>query len=379
MATMSSRERIDTAIRLGKPDRVPVVPMIDSFAARYAGVTQHDMLFSIRRSDRAFLQVHRDLGPIDGFNYSNAGLARLMDSLSIVPPIFPGVNGVDANAIWQFVEKTVIRPDEYAALAARPGAFMRDKAIELRSDLKGLGDFYLNKALGFFDGLKVMLSCRIWRFRGIEPMVGANNVLFPLEQISTQLRSYSDFVTDLYRHGAEVKRAAHSLLKTWFPLCLAGPYVSGVRRALIGLTRTSATLMSPRQFEEFALPDLLELCGYLLKYGITPVLHMDNDWTAFFPYFKRLPRGRCVLNLDGTSDIFAAKEILGDHMCIMGDVPATLLKLAGPQEVEAYCEKLIREVGAGGGFILSSGCDVPIDARPENVKAMLQSVQKFKP
>ncbi len=53
------------------------------------------------------------------------------------------------------------------------------------------------------------------------------------------------------------------------------------------------------------------------------------------------------------------------------------LKLAGPQEVEAYCEKLIKEIGANGGFILSSGCDIPIDAKPENVKAMLQSVLKF--
>ncbi len=377
MDTMSSRERIDTAIRLGKPDRIPVAPMIDSFAARYAGVTQHDMLFSIRRSDRAFLKVNQELGPIDGFNYSNAGLARLMNSLSIVPPIFPGVNGVDENALWQFVEKTVMGPDEYAALAANPNAFMRDKAIALRPELKGKPQFYLNKGLGMYDAFKVMLSCRIWRLRGIEPLIGANNILFPLEQISTQLRSYADLVTDLYRHGEEVKRAAHSLLKTWFLLSLVGPYVSGVRRALIGLTRTSASLMSPRQFEEFALPDLLELCGYLLKHGVTPVLHMDNEWTAFFPYFKRLPRGKCVLNLDGTSDIFAAKEILGDHMCIMGDVPATLLKLAGPQEVEAYCEKLIKEIGANGGFILSSGCDIPIDAKPENVKAMLQSVLKF--
>lgn len=376
---MDARERIETAVRLGRPDRIPVVPMIDSFAARYAGVSQHDMLFNIFRSDRAFLRVHRELGPIDGFNYSNAGLARLMDSLSIVPPIWPGVNGVDPDALWQFVEKTVIKPEEYPALAARPGAFMRGKAIELRSDLKGLRDFYIYKALGFLDGLKVMLSCRVWRMRGIEPMVGANNVLFPLEQISTQLRSYSDFVTDLYRHGDDLKRAAHSLLKTWFPLCLAGPLVSGVRRALIGLTRTSATLMSPRQFEEFALPDLEELCGYLVRHGITPVLHLDNDWTAFFPYFRRLPRGRCVLNLDGCSDIFAAKEVLGDHMCIMGDVPATLLKLSEPEEVEAYCERLIKEIGAGGGFILSSGCDVPIDARPENVQAMLQSAGKFKP
>ncbi len=377
MTSMSSRERIDTAISLGKPDRVPVVPMIDSFAARYAGITQHDMLFSIRRSDRAFLKVHEDLGPIDGFNYSNAGLARLMDSLSIVPPIFPGVDGVDRNALWQFLEKTVMRPDEYLSLAANPNAFMRDRAIELRSGLSGMPDYYIKKALGFLDGLKVFMSCRLWRRRGIEPMVGANNVLFPLEQISTQLRSYADFVTDLYRRGDEVKKASHAMLRTWYPLCLVGPYVSGVRRALIGLTRTSASLLSPKQFEEFALGDLLELCNYLIKYGITPVLHLDNDWTPFLHYFKELPRGKCVCNLDGTSDIFVAREIMADHMCIMGDVPATLLKLAGPEEVEAYCERLITELGADGGFILSSGCDVPIDAKVENVKAMLQSVGRF--
>jgi len=103
---------------------------------------------------------------------------------------------------------------------------------------------------------------------------------------------------------------------------------------------------------------------------------MDNDWTPLFGFFADWPRGKCVVNLDGTSDIFKAKEILGDVMCIMGDVPASLLKLGEPDEVDAYCRRLIDEVGAGGGFILSSGCDVPIDARPENVQAMIQSVRR---
>ncbi len=118
---------------------------------------------------------------------------------------------------------------------------------------------------------------------------------------------------------------------------------------------------------------------FLVKHGLTPLLHMDSDWTDFLPYFKELPARKCILNLDGTTDIFKAKELLGDHMCLMGDVPATLLKLGSPEEVDTYCERLIKEVGAGGGFILSSGCSVPIDARPENVKAMLQSVQHHRP
>jgi uroporphyrinogen-III decarboxylase len=379
MASMTARERIDTAVALGKPDRVPVAPMMDVFAARYAGITQHQLFFDIEKADRAFLKVHEELGPIDGFNFSNAGSGRLVMALSIVMPVIPGVNGVDENALWQFVEKTVMGPEEYPALAAGPDGFMRDKAIALREDIKGPLAFYRNKLLGQLDFLKVLIRARAWRRRGIEPMVAANFILFPLEQISTQLRSYSDFVTDLYRHPEELKAAARAMLRTWFPRCLVGPRISGVRRVFIGLTRTSASLFSPRQFEEFALPDLKETCEYLVRHRLTPLLHLDNDWTPFFPYFRELPAGKCILNLDGTSDIFAAKQVLGDHMCIMGDVPATLLKLGTVEEVEGYCERLIREVGADGGFILSSGCDIPIDAKPENVRAMLQSVRKFLP
>lgn len=137
--------------------------------------------------------------------------------------------------------------------------------------------------------------------------------------------------------------------------------------------------LSPKQFEDLALPEWHEMAEWFVKHNITPLLHFDSDWTAFFPYLKEFPKGKCILNLDGTSDIFKAKEVLDGHMCIMGDVPATLLKLVEPEEVEAYCEKLIKELGKYGGFILSSGCTVPIDARPENVKAMLQSVQRHRP
>jgi len=60
-------------------------------------------------------------------------------------------------------------------------------------------------------------------------------------------------------------------------------------------------------------------------------------------------------------------------MALMGDVPGTLLSLGTPGEVEAYCRKLIQEVGEGGGFVLSSGCSVPYDAKIENVRAMIKA------
>jgi len=57
-------------------------------------------------------------------------------------------------------------------------------------------------------------------------------------------------------------------------------------------------------------------------------------------------------------------------MCLMGDVPATMLAFDTPDEVYEYSTKLIRELGPEG-FILHSGCDIPMDAKLPNVRAMV--------
>jgi uroporphyrinogen-III decarboxylase len=72
-----------------------------------------------------------------------------------------------------------------------------------------------------------------------------------------------------------------------------------------------------------------------------------------------------------------AKEILGDHLCIMGNVPSPLLQVASPSEVEDYCKDLIKVCGKGGGFILTNGSSID-EAKPANVKAMVDSVKKYR-
>jgi uroporphyrinogen-III decarboxylase len=125
-------------------------------------------------------------------------------------------------------------------------------------------------------------------------------------------------------------------------------------------------------------PDVIrEVHEAYLEAGITPLFHFDSDWTPLLEYFKEFPRGTCILELDGTTDIFKAKEVLRDHMCLMGDVPAALLKLGTPEEVSDYVKKLIDVVGEGGGFILSTGCDTPVDAKPENVRAMVETALTY--
>ena len=58
-------------------------------------------------------------------------------------------------------------------------------------------------------------------------------------------------------------------------------------------------------------------------------------------------------------------------------VPASLLITSTPDDVDAYCKKLIQKVGKGGGLILGGATGIPDEAKVENVIAMAESVKKY--
>jgi uroporphyrinogen-III decarboxylase len=138
----------------------------------------------------------------------------------------------------------------------------------------------------------------------------------------------------------------------------------------VGGWRSAPCLLSPTMWNRFVWPYIRKLVYEVVAAGLIALLHLDSDWTRELERFRELPRGKCIMALDGETDIFKAKEILGDHMCLMGDVPASMLFFKNSEDVYNYCSRLIRELGPAG-FILQSGCDIPANAKLENVQAMV--------
>jgi uroporphyrinogen-III decarboxylase len=113
-----------------------------------------------------------------------------------------------------------------------------------------------------------------------------------------------------------------------------------------------------------------KLAELAIDSDVTPIFHLDSNWERDLEFFKEMPKGKCVFYPDGATNIFKIKEVLGDHMCINGDVPPSLLMLGTEDEVYKYSLRLIKEIGPTG-FILGQGCDIPQAAKLENVKAMI--------
>ncbi len=137
--------------------------------------------------------------------------------------------------------------------------------------------------------------------------------------------------------------------------------------------------LSPKQFQEFYLPSLNHLAEIFIKNNFRPILIFEQECTHLLEEFKRLPGpNKCSFLVD-TTDIKKAKQILGDHMSLIGNVPQNLLIVGTSNQIDKYCKELIEDIGSGGGFILSPALLVPDEAKPENVKTMINSVQKYKP
>jgi uroporphyrinogen-III decarboxylase len=60
-------------------------------------------------------------------------------------------------------------------------------------------------------------------------------------------------------------------------------------------------------------------------------------------------------------------------------VPASLFSVGKKEEVVDYCKKLIREVGEGGGFMLTSGCECPVDVKRENLMVFVETGKNYRP
>ncbi|MEE8413681.1 MAG: uroporphyrinogen decarboxylase family protein, partial [Dehalococcoidales bacterium] len=200
----------------------------------------------------------------------------------------------------------------------------------------------------------------------------------PFDAVSDFLRGMRGTMLDMYRCPDKLLAVCDKILEWRIERSTpANPEVKGdlVRGGGAPLHRGSDGFMSIKQFEKFYWPGLKKALMVAIDLGYTTSSFCEGVWDERLEYWLEIPRGKAILRFERT-DMFKAKEVLGGHHCIQGGVPSSLLEVGSPSEVDEYCKKLIEVCGKGGGFILGSSSSIDC-AKPANIKAMIDSVDKY--
>jgi uroporphyrinogen decarboxylase len=288
-----------------------------------------------------------------------------------LPARLPG-RDLDKNAQYQFIEKPNMTHDDYRFIIKNGWDAWYNSYLMRIQNPPIKGNF--NLILRFINmGSNTGKNIKHFTKTGMVPIY--ETAMAPAFDILSMVRSMEEYLMDLYEEGGLVQDVLRRATPAINKLTLTNIKRAKGTRAGNFAMRTSCSFLSPAVFEEFAWPYLKQTIEEFWKAGITTVLHADGNWLPLIKYFRELPKGCVHFELDGVTNIYQAHAILDGWQSIRGDVSATMLAYGKPDEVSAYCEKLITEIGLKGGFMLGSGCEVPLNAKLENVMAMIDAVR----
>ncbi|MBM3118795.1 MAG: uroporphyrinogen-III decarboxylase [Chloroflexi bacterium] len=380
--TMTPRERVEAAIKLEPYDRVPVAPLMDvMFPSRHKGMTVAHGLSHWREGFQAIVDIFEKVGGWDAMILPGY-------SLALTPSVGSGVTVSLGSGRYRFPgQDSAVAVDSQPQYEERELLTVEDYDEIIKLGWSGFAEKNRERFTPFSPEAIISWTERqtahyikekqTWDTKGIPSLCGAI-VESPLMFFSTK-RSLISFTMDLHRVPDKVQVAMDIVVDEFIAEAIAATRLTAIPGVMLVLERGGGFYYPLKIFERFEFPYMKKMVEAFAAEGLLTVMHFDQDWTVNLPYLKELPKKMCVCELDSTTDIFKAKELLKDHMCIMGDVPASLTSIGTPEEVEAYCKKLIDVVGKDTGFILSSGCTVPADAKFENFKAMIDTAKNHLP
>ena len=83
------------------------------------------------------------------------------------------------------------------------------------------------------------------------------------------------------------------------------------------------------------------------------------------------------MEVDWKLDMGKARKLVPDHVVLMGNInPSDPMYLGTPEKVLEQCRNVITST-KGRGLILSSGCALGANTKPENVEVLIRAARTF--
>lgn len=141
----------------------------------------------------------------------------------------------------------------------------------------------------------------------------------------------------------------------------------------------SGPFLSPEMFREFITPYLYQICEAARRDGIPTIKHTDGN---IMPILDQLVecKPNAIHSLDPMAgvDIREVKKLVGNEVCLCGNVNCALMQTGTDEEVIASAEYCLKYGKEGGGYIFCTS-NVPFRGMPpERYKLILDIWKKHR-
>ncbi len=399
-------KRMQDAMQLKQPDRIPIQLGMGYMLAEMYGVTRQEQHENGEKEQEMLEKAALHFQPdsiLGVFNNPGASLA-VGDRMTK----FPG-HGLDPNGSFQFVEGEYMKGEDYDAFIDDPADWsIRKYWPRVFPELEGLAllpplgmaafGCYSLFNLGVFKAPPVVKALqslakaieaqaaadaravnsvqRLAKLGFAPPTFMGSLIEAPFDFMSDTLRGMRGIMLDIHRRPEKLLAAEEKVLRLQLEFAINWSRATGINVAFIPLHRGSDGFMSLAQFEKFYWPQLKAMQVALVENGIMPFVFYEGVWDQRLKYLAELPKAKTT-GFFQFSDIFKVKEVLGDMMCIMGGMRNSLLQAGTADGVRALTKKLCQVVGKGGGFIMSVGIGEMEGCKPDLVKVWVDATKEY--
>ena len=333
---MNGLERIAAAVDFQKPDRVPVIAQVFGHAGTLVGVPVDEYVRDGENLARCQIEALTRYGYDAVFAVMDAG----------VETEAAGSTLKYRRNQYPVVDRYVLQDGGDTGTLAVPDP---ERAGRMPEMLKALR--ILRREVG--DEVLVV-GCIVGPFTLAAQLLGIESALFTAIDDFPRLERVMDYATEVaIRFGEAQLRAGAHLPMVFDPAA-------------------SPAVIPPRLFREFELPRLRRVFEALGAAGATSNwLHIAGPAKPILPFYPQAGVG--IANFDYCVSPSEARSQL-PATCLDGNIKSLAFVDSTPAEIAASAADLLQTFGESGGFILSSGCEIPPESRPENVAAMVQAV-----
>ncbi len=334
---MNSIERIKATIQFQKTDRVPVIAQVFGHASTFAGVNLREYI-----SDGAVL-ARGQLRALEHYQYD--AVFALMD-----------VN-VESEAVGS---RLTYRENEYPVIKSYVAESTELKDLRIPDPRQSGRMPELLKAAGILNNevgdAVLVVGCVVGPMTLATQLLGMERALYLAIDDPETFEKWLDFSTGVcIRFGTAQLEA-------------------GVHLPIVFDPSSTPDVIPPQFYREFVMPHVKRVFHAFKKAGsIANWLHTAGPAASILPYYPQM--GVDIANIDYCVDPMRAMDIVPET-CIDGNIKSFSFLQETPEAIARESSKLIKIFADRGGFILSSGCEIPMESNPENITAMVMETRQ---